>query len=235
MFSSRLVFRGRGEDSRGEKETEFLVLFSSSVIFLPLSCLCSRKHQGNPIRSRSSGLTPCKPPKQTKRSEKGSKRGKTHHFRLLGEEHEDLICGVVLFGNENRQVVPAGDVAVRVAERVEGGVEVVLIVFFLRQRRSTKVRERRKSGRRRPGIFRRQTLSLLLLPRFSSSPFFSLCILLLTSATKYPRSLSIWKHVLRTRKAREAGSIFESADDAGLNEEREALLSAVLARSFSRS
>jgi transcriptional regulator GlxA family with amidase domain len=105
----------------------------------------------------------------------------------------------------------------------------------LTQRRSTKVRERRKSGRRRPGIFRRQTLSLLLLPRFSSSPFFSLCILLLTSATKYPRSLSIWKHVLRTRKAREAGSIFESADDAGLNEEREALLSAVLARSFSRS
>ena len=53
----------------------------------------------------------------------------------------------------------------------------------------------------------------ILLPVSSLRLSLSLCFCrspLLTSATKYPRSLSIWKHVLRTRKAREAGSILQT-------------------------
>jgi len=65
----------------------------------------------------------------------------THHFRLLREEDEDLIGGVVLFWDQNRQIVPAGHVAVGVAEGLERGVEVVL------ERRKRLVEKRRRRSR----------------------------------------------------------------------------------------
>lgn len=113
---------------------------------------------------------------------KGGKKKETHHFRLLWEKNKDLVGGVVLLRNQDSQVVSAGDVAVRVAERVEGGVEVVLgvddeeeevkffcFVFFLDRERSVGVSCEGRKRRRRPETFDGQlSLSSSFLLRFSS-------------------------------------------------------------------
>ena len=88
-----------------------------------------------------------------------------------------MVCRVVLLRDQNGEVVPARDVAVRLAEGVEGGVEVVLLkeeaeifFFFLREREEVGGKsDEQWRKRRRPGDFRWGT-SLLSSPCFCFLP-----------------------------------------------------------------